>query len=816
MILYMILGMVLLFLGITLFVLMYHYKKNKVALRTITYFLCSLFAAFFFILAGHVEKETITIQSIANYWKTALDMFGFKFGIDDTILNIFLLKDTSKNVANILFIIGYCLSFIACAFTSISAITAIFFRFLGNQIRVRLAFHHDLDIVINPKLPSDSYVNDLVKNKRKMLLLFTYPLSDEEKKILSEQRLPFIEYEDVALALEFIFNRIKKNNHHYCFIYYEEEENTRFKFLVNYIDWMKKIEEKQKIAFNKFRERMALYISFTKDYYSSVDDLFGIDVIAYQIHLFNKYEIFSKDFQLRYPFVHVLEEGDIVSGCLKENIEPKIIFVGFGHVNQEIFKGAVINNQFVKFSKKEKKLCAAPITYYAFDKDNSEKKDKSATYLYRFFKEKKGDFEVAEVPYLVGDFQNMEANQEWNAYTEGFIKELQKILQPSKEGNEVRAQILISLAHDMNDLDLGMKILRFISLDENLKKHVQVYVRMKSSQMQEQVQKLGLLHYYGQDELLTHDHIVDEKLSFLQEKTHSLYAKYSFETGLSTFKLWKDREPIQFRRNAYESLNDIVKLYILGFKVSYSSSQKENIPFSTFLSHLFKNSNQYLPLFDENYAMKDQDALTEITKQYLDFLTQDKEDEKDDAFTLYALGYQEKLRWNAFLIMNGYAMMNKKDIRIELNRQEDNSFTFINANSSYKVAYFYQNQPAEKSYYINLKEHACLTSVRGLEAYHIYLASLIQKRLEALQNDTKLEDYILLLEKKWLGHDAEIELLSSTTFKLNEKEYTLESYLKELSHSLADTYKYDLNNILNLYQKYFTNSHFTIEEINKE
>lgn len=58
--------------------------------------------------------------------------------------------------------------------------------------------------------------------------------------------------------------------------------------------------------------------------------------------------------------------------------------------------------------------------------------------------------------------------------------------------------------------------------------------------------------------------------------------------------------------------------------------------------------------------MKDQDALTEITKQYLDFLTQDKEDEKDDAFTLYALGYQEKLRWNAFLIMNGYAMMNKK------------------------------------------------------------------------------------------------------------------------------------------------------------
>ena len=210
MILYMILGMVLLFLGITLFVLMYHYKKNKVALRTITYFLCSLFAAFFFILAGHVEKETITIQSIANYWKTALDMFGFKFGIDDTILNIFLLKDTSKNVANILFIIGYCLSFIACAFTSISAITAIFFRFLGNQIRVGLAFHHDLDIVINPKLPSDSYVNDLVKNKRKMLLLFTYPLSDEEKKILSEQRLPFIEYEDVALALEFIFNRIKK------------------------------------------------------------------------------------------------------------------------------------------------------------------------------------------------------------------------------------------------------------------------------------------------------------------------------------------------------------------------------------------------------------------------------------------------------------------------------------------------------------------------------------------------------------------------------------------------------------------------------
>jgi len=253
MIFYMILGTILLILGVFLFVFMYRFKKDKIALRTITYFLCSLFAAFFFILAGHVGKEIITIQSVANYWKTALDMFGFKLGIDDTILNIFLFKETPKNATNILFIMGYCLSFVACAFTSISAITAILFRFLGNQIRVRFVLKYPIDIVINPELSSDFYVKDLMKNKKRMLLLFTRSLLDEERKTLSEQRLPFIEFKEVEDAFNFIFRRIKKNHHSYSLIYYRDSEDMRFKFLVNYVKWMKKMEKEHTDVFNKFR-----------------------------------------------------------------------------------------------------------------------------------------------------------------------------------------------------------------------------------------------------------------------------------------------------------------------------------------------------------------------------------------------------------------------------------------------------------------------------------------------------------------------------------------------------------------------------------
>lgn len=805
----MVFGFIFWILGITLFILLYQKKRNKVALRTVVYFLCSLAASFSFQLIAYLAVYgRIELYQVSEAWKYATDMFGFRFGISETV-NLAMKNENHAFSAfgSFCYNVGYVLSFIACAFTSISAVAAIILHFFGNHFRVKFALRKEADIYVDGDIDNDAYIEDLKKNKRPYVLLFTKAPSDEDQKTLYENRVPFLICSSFSSTMKVIYKAKMKAKTRSPIVYFKKEEEDRLHFLTQYIEWCKEAK-KMKLFMGKvesIQKNLPVFISFTTDNLASIDDIFGEDIIASNIRIFNKYELLAENFEMKYPFTHVLEKEDVVDGCIQENLETKMIFIGFGKVNQEVFKAAVINNQFVKYDSKKKKIVPAPLTFYSFDKENQVGTHKGITYLYKRFSSKEGDFPQADAPYIVGTQSILDSG---NAFSSTFIQELFSILRPSSSEKEVRAQILISCNEDLEDFDLAMKLYRLFLMHPLLLKHVKIYLRLKKEDLIKKVEEAGILYPFGGENILTHDFIVDSSLEFMQDTAHLLYDKYSPEVGFSTFKLWKEREPIQLRRNAYEAINDIFKLSLLGYTMEFKKQEGNVDSIEKFLSYLSKKEEELLPYLNEKHHVKDDSSLQKITRDYVSFLLKEEHDRKHPHFALYALTYQEKLRWNAFLIMNGYAMMDKENMRVMDESENENEIRLINANSSFKVAYFYRDQIDVCSYFIHLKEHACLTSVEGLEEYHRYLASLFVKRLQERKSQLSLKDFLRLVETQLLYKNELGELLNEDEehFVLNGKSYTLDSYIKEVAVVLADTYKYDLSNVIHLYAKYFVAS----------
>lgn len=144
-------------------------------------------------------------------------------------------------------------------------------------------------------------------------------------------------------------------------------------------------------------------------------------------------------------------------------------------------------------------------------------------------------------------------------------------------------------------------------------------------------------------------------------------------------QLWQKLNSYQQSSNIASAVNIFTKLNLLGLDVSDNNSSG--------LSEI-----EYLNVYDENKILEQNSPIyynrkkPNITK-------------RDD------LAYIEHLRWNAFMLVNGYIPMPKSMIKV----YKENDKLII-----------YKND-------VNLRLHACITTDKGLEEYFDYLAKLIVK-----------------------------------------------------------------------------------------
>lgn len=143
---------------------------------------------------------------------------------------------------------------------------------------------------------------------------------------------------------------------------------------------------------------------------------------------------------------------------------------------------------------------------------------------------------------------------------------------------------------------------------------------------------------------------------------------------------WTKLSSIKKLSNVYAGLNLRLKLNLLGYDL------KAN------------NGNNFDSKIKEKLVARLAEQTPNPDAPYEEFLYFNK----DGFNSAHAISYQEKLRWNAFYIANGYALMQKSDIKV------------ISANQIIK-----DNDVK--------KLHGCLTTVEGLDAYHRLLAEELSK-----------------------------------------------------------------------------------------
>lgn len=167
-------------------------------------------------------------------------------------------------------------------------------------------------------------------------------------------------------------------------------------------------------------------------------------------------------------------------------------------------------------------------------------------------------------------------------------------------------------------------------------------------------------------------------------------------------KLWQKLNSYQQSSNIASAINIFTKLNLLGLDITDNNKCG--------LSEL-----EYLNIYDENKLLE-KNVLTYYNR------TKPSISKRD------ALAFMEHLRWNAFMLVNGYIPMPKSMIKV----YKENDKLII-----------YKND-------VNLRLHACITTNKGLEEYFDYLAKLIVKETNISYEESfnmvenKKYDYMLM------------------------------------------------------------------------
>jgi hypothetical protein len=215
-----------------------------------------------------------------------------------------------------------------------------------------------------------------------------------------------------------------------------------------------------------------------------------------------------------------------------------------------------------------------------------------------------------------------------------------------------------------------------------------IFIRLKAEREEYKAffDSQKITFFGGESYILNHSIIVDEALMARAKTVNS-----SYEEKKKAISKWTKLSSIKKLSNVYAGLNLRLKLNLLGYDLVQNDGQNFD---DKLVSELVSRLENQTPPVDAPY------------QDYLYFY-------KDGFNSANALSYQEKLRWNAFYLDNGYALMKKTDIKVISNDQ------IIKDDDSKKL-------------------HACLTTVEGLDEYH----QLIAKELSKISNKTLEQELV--------------------------------------------------------------------------
>lgn len=556
--------------------------------------------------------------------------------------------------------------------------------FFGNRYRVKRRIKHgNCNVFLNFETEND------IGFGKKSVVWFTQSLNEEAIKQLKRQKTCFLIAPFDKTNIESFFGKTAEKN--YTFVV--QSTSNGYLSMVDEFDAF--LRNNAKACQNR-HFLMYLLLNY-ENYFSVRDNLLTDDVKSLHIVCGNMQEMLALSFVEKYPITCDLKDKflDFSTATVTDDCDINVVYLGFGKMSYSLFFNSVMNDQLVCVKNTEDGFVLSPkrVNYFAFDKatvflDGSNYYSSFGKYDggVKYF-DQADYFPFPQKPCNFTYRGNMDVNDSV------FFQEVLSVVLKNRQSF---TRIVVALGNDEENIDETTKLL--LILRQNGWENFHIYVRLKNhpnivDTLFGANQKY--VTFFG--ETLTAAQVYEETQKLLREaqRAYDVYASAKISVGESVSETIAWNRVYNYRSSKHAALNLRLKVNLLG----YDFSQEEGIG---------------------SMELKNADTLPSPLKEVFSFNVNDNYEtrtfrpvaDKSQISPAKSLAYQEKLRWNAFMMSQRFSPMTVCELESTAGQQTKNFET---------------------------RTHACLTSVEGLHCYHQKMAALTGKSLEEV--DTYRYDY---------------------------------------------------------------------------
>lgn len=393
------------------------------------------------------------------------------------------------------------------------------------------------------------------------------------------------------------------------------------------------------------------------------------------IHLFSRHTLVNDSFLEMYPLTQIIGKSSInLSKQTLQKGEYHYFFLGFGKTNRDLLRKIICDNQFPDIQ----------LNYHIYSRD-ALTKDKLIFYQSARYLGKKKEFETDdyfELPDVYGNISFKDCDVRGTDFYDD-MKE--KIL--SKKGYAI---FIIALGSDIENIKVAYELENYLSISKGITPY---HVFAKTYRLN----FLGLESKEGKHitafgrllDVFTVDNIIHDKIDNLAKSVHETYNELSKRSYPDyDVILWKDLDIFNQNSNRYVAKNLRTKLNLLGFDYEPSDqidiNEKEEAK-AKFISLLDLNIDKDIP---------GKSSVTSVEDFHNIYKNLDSPRNR--------MASQEHLRWNAYMIINGWIPMSKTSIK--------------ESTLDGKI------EPKTKN--SDLFEHSCITTQSGLVSLFDFLVRI--------------------------------------------------------------------------------------------
>jgi len=448
------------------------------------------------------------------------------------------------------------------------------------------------------------------------------------------------------------------------------------------------------------------------------------------IHYINKYRLISMNFVNEYPITKFMDEKyiDYFRATIKDNVNINVLLIGFGKVNKKILETSIANNQMPRLENSTHKEVI--INYYLYDKENT-RECKNWNHNYNRYKE--------TLPNLLGKeylpLPPIPSKEEFTLIdicSSEFYSCLQRNLlsisncKIEEQKNNIGKErinfnyIVISLGKDLENIDVAEKITTKLK-EWNMLEETKVFARVKDEKIKNELISSNYI-VFGDENKIVYDikQITGEETEEMAKMYHLAYISSgsnnmnSKEVKEKAHEIWYSKwTQVQRESNIYVQLGIRLKLNLLGYDFVKIYDTGEDC------------KKNFIEQYQKNLPIKIGKEITNnLYKVNLTF------DDLEVKCVRQTLAIQEHMRWNAYMIINGFIPLSIEEIE-KLKKGKD----FIN------------------------RKHGCITTFNGLKDYRKLMARIMNASLE--DTDVIKYDYQIMDDILWI--------LSTNSYKIIKK-----------------------------------------------